>query len=68
MTGEPHLCFFAVDDIQQGEEITCDYGSEDCPWKTQVCLMVHIIIEWVCVTEQKKHLIKLNRIRIVESY
>lgn len=36
VNGEPHLCLFAVDDIQEGEEITYDYGGEDCPWRTQV--------------------------------
>lgn len=43
VNGEPHLCLFAVDDIQEGEEITYNYGGEDCPWRTQVCEMVHII-------------------------
>lgn len=37
VNGKPHLCLFAVDDIQEGEEITYDYGGEDCPWRTQVC-------------------------------
>ena len=37
VNGNPHLCLFALDDIQEGEEITYDYGSEDCPWRTQVC-------------------------------
>lgn len=43
VNGEPHLCLFAVDDIQEGEEITYDYGGKDCPWRTQVCLTVHIL-------------------------
>lgn len=37
VNGKPHLCLFAVDDIQEGEEITYDYGGENCPWRTQVC-------------------------------
>uniref|UniRef100_A0AAV2LLR7 SET domain-containing protein n=1 Tax=Knipowitschia caucasica TaxID=637954 RepID=A0AAV2LLR7_KNICA len=36
VNGKPHLCLFAVDDIKQGEEITYDYGGEDCPWRTQM--------------------------------
>lgn len=34
--GRPHLCLFTLHDIQQGEEITYDYGDEDCPWRMQV--------------------------------
>ncbi|XP_034554106.1 uncharacterized protein LOC117823139 isoform X2 [Notolabrus celidotus] len=30
---KPHLCLFALHDIQQGEEITYDYGGDDCPWR-----------------------------------
>ncbi|XP_029918133.1 N-lysine methyltransferase KMT5A-A-like [Myripristis murdjan] len=36
VNGNPHLCLFALSDIKEGEEITCDYGGEDCPWRTQV--------------------------------
>ncbi|XP_069388019.1 uncharacterized protein [Paralichthys olivaceus] len=35
VNGVPHLCLFALDDIKEGEEITYDYGGEDCPWQTQ---------------------------------
>lgn len=37
--GRPHLCLFALEDIKEGEEITYDYGGEDCPWRMQVCVM-----------------------------
>lgn len=37
VNGKPHLCLFAIDDIREEEEITYDYGGEDCPWRTQVC-------------------------------
>lgn len=43
---------FAVGDIEEREEITYDYGSEDCPWRTQVSDGAHFI-ERVCVTEWK---------------
>ena len=33
---KPHLCLFAVRDIQPGEEITYDYGGDDCPWRIKV--------------------------------
>ena len=33
----PHLCLFALNDIKEGEEITYDYGGEDCQWRNQVC-------------------------------
>ncbi|XP_017546233.1 uncharacterized protein LOC108423451 isoform X1 [Pygocentrus nattereri] len=29
----PHLCLFALCDIQPGEEITYDYGGYDLPWR-----------------------------------
>ncbi|CAG5864309.1 unnamed protein product, partial [Menidia menidia] len=34
VNGNPHLCLFALNDIKEGEEITYDYGGEDCPWRT----------------------------------
>ncbi|KAG7472086.1 hypothetical protein MATL_G00104710 [Megalops atlanticus] len=36
VNGKPHLCLFALIDIKEGEEITYDYGGEDCPWRTQM--------------------------------
>ncbi|XP_073324969.1 uncharacterized protein [Pagrus major] len=36
VNGKPHLCLFALDDIQEGEEITYHYGDGDCPWRTQM--------------------------------
>lgn len=41
VNGNPHLCLFALNDIKEGEEITYDYGGDDCPWRTQVCWTVH---------------------------
>ncbi|XP_016114813.1 uncharacterized protein [Sinocyclocheilus grahami] len=35
VNGKPHLCLFALKDIKGGEEITYDYGGDDCPWRTQ---------------------------------
>lgn len=35
--GMPHLCLFAIKDINEGDEITYDYGGDDCPWRSQVC-------------------------------
>ena len=29
----PHLCLFALRDIQPGEEIAYDYGGYDLPWR-----------------------------------
>lgn len=34
--GKPHLCLFALKDIKEGEEISYDYGGDDCPWRMQV--------------------------------
>ncbi|KAA8577653.1 hypothetical protein FQN60_002501, partial [Etheostoma spectabile] len=34
VNGNPHLCLFALNNIKEGEEITYDYGGEDCPWRT----------------------------------
>ncbi|XP_034545479.1 N-lysine methyltransferase KMT5A-like [Notolabrus celidotus] len=36
INGKPHLCLFALHDIQQGEEITYDYGGDDCPWRMKL--------------------------------
>uniref|UniRef100_A0A9J8D6C4 SET domain-containing protein n=1 Tax=Cyprinus carpio carpio TaxID=630221 RepID=A0A9J8D6C4_CYPCA len=33
--GKPHLCLFALKDINEGEEITYDYGGTDWPWRKQ---------------------------------
>ncbi|XP_073719428.1 uncharacterized protein [Misgurnus anguillicaudatus] len=33
---KPHLCLFAVRDIQPGEEITYSYGDSDWPWRAKV--------------------------------
>ncbi|RVE63373.1 hypothetical protein OJAV_G00135680 [Oryzias javanicus] len=35
VNGEPHLCLFALHNIGVGEEITYDYGGNDCPWRTK---------------------------------
>ncbi|KAI4889246.1 hypothetical protein NFI96_027659 [Prochilodus magdalenae] len=35
VNGNAHLCLFALNHIEEGEEITYDYGGEDCPWRTQ---------------------------------
>lgn len=35
--GKPHLCLFALRDINEGEEITYDYGGTDWPWRKKVC-------------------------------
>lgn len=32
----PHLCLFAVRDIQEGKEITYNYGDSDWPWRAKV--------------------------------
>ncbi|XP_066531427.1 uncharacterized protein [Hoplias malabaricus] len=38
--GVPHLCLFALRDIQPGEEISYDYGGYDLPWRrgTWLCM------------------------------
>lgn len=34
--GKPHLCLFAIEDIQAGTEITSDYGDLQWPWRVLV--------------------------------
>lgn len=34
--GMPHLCLFAIKDIDPGKEITYNYGNADWPWRQQV--------------------------------
>ncbi|XP_059210359.1 N-lysine methyltransferase KMT5A-A-like [Centropristis striata] len=36
VAGSTHLCLFAIKDIKEGEEITYNYGGEDCPWRKQM--------------------------------
>ncbi|XP_054872280.1 uncharacterized protein LOC111580096 isoform X3 [Amphiprion ocellaris] len=36
--GKPHLCLFALRDINPGEEITYDYGENEWPWRKQAGL------------------------------
>ncbi|CAJ1048439.1 uncharacterized protein LOC119023775 isoform X5 [Xyrichtys novacula] len=33
---KPHLCLFAIKDIQAGSEITYDYGESEWPWRVLV--------------------------------
>lgn len=32
--GVPSLCLFAIVDIEEGQEITYDYGGENLPWRS----------------------------------
>lgn len=34
--GKPHLCLFAIEDIQAESEITYDYGESQWPWRALV--------------------------------
>ena len=38
--GMPHLCLFALKDIDPGEEITYSYGNADWPWRKKVTLLI----------------------------
>ncbi|TRY84947.1 hypothetical protein DNTS_019025 [Danionella cerebrum] len=40
--GKPHLCLFALKDIKDGEEISYDYGGDDCPWRVQMELCANV--------------------------
>lgn len=33
--GKPHLCLFAIKDIDAGEEISYDYGGHNLPWRSR---------------------------------
>lgn len=33
---KPHLCLFAIEDIETGTEITYDYGDSEWPWRVLV--------------------------------
>ncbi|XP_065096733.1 uncharacterized protein [Paramisgurnus dabryanus] len=35
LDGVPHLCLFAITDINEGQEITYDYGGDDLPWRSK---------------------------------
>ncbi|XP_069819460.1 uncharacterized protein [Dendropsophus ebraccatus] len=34
--GKPHLCLFAIRDVNPGEEITYNYGGSSWPWRDKV--------------------------------
>lgn len=36
VNGKPHLCLFAIKDINPGEEITYNYGNAEWPWRVKV--------------------------------
>lgn len=36
VNGKPHLCLFAIEDIETGTEITYDYGKSEWPWRALV--------------------------------
>lgn len=38
LNGEPHLCIFALRDINKTEEIHYDYGVDDLPWRQEVII------------------------------
>ena len=33
LDGSPVLCLFTIKDIEEGEEILCDYGVKNLPWE-----------------------------------
>uniref|UniRef100_A0A9J8DIX4 SET domain-containing protein n=1 Tax=Cyprinus carpio carpio TaxID=630221 RepID=A0A9J8DIX4_CYPCA len=43
--GKPHLCLFAIKDINKDDEITYNYGGQDLPWCSycgqELCKFVH---------------------------
>ena len=39
---KPHLCLFAVEDIQAESEVIYNYGESKWPWQTQVRLRLYI--------------------------
>lgn len=40
----PHLCLFALRDIQEGEEIRYDYGVPNLPWRKKVNMFYNVIL------------------------
>lgn len=44
--GKPHVCLFAIEDKQQGEEMTYDYGGDDCPWRMQVSDTTSVMLRY----------------------
>uniref|UniRef100_A0A9J7XHV3 SET domain-containing protein n=1 Tax=Cyprinus carpio carpio TaxID=630221 RepID=A0A9J7XHV3_CYPCA len=43
--GKPHLCLFAIKDINKDDQITYNYGGQDLPWRSycgqELCKFVH---------------------------
>ncbi|XP_057183197.1 uncharacterized protein LOC130549867 isoform X3 [Triplophysa rosa] len=62
--GKPHLCLFAIKDINEGVEITYDYGGYNLPWRSrhekEHCKHLHEPVTpamTACdITSPKKHL------------
>ncbi|KAI4879046.1 hypothetical protein NFI96_029252 [Prochilodus magdalenae] len=43
VSGRPHMCLFAVQNIDPGEEITYNYGDDPWPWRLLVSSYKHNI-------------------------
>ena len=41
----PHLCLFALRNIQPNEEIRFDYGIADLPWRKKVPKSIYTLLE-----------------------
>lgn len=42
----PHLCIFALRDVNNGEELRYDYGVSNLPWRRKVCF--YIVLTCFC--------------------
>lgn len=42
IAGSTHLCLIALKGIKEGEEITFDFGGEDCPWRKEVRVRTNV--------------------------
>ncbi|XP_073685376.1 uncharacterized protein [Garra rufa] len=52
--GVPHLCLFAITDINEGQEITYDYGGDDLPWRSKRSIKKGLHQPLTLTTEQSQ--------------
>ena len=50
----PHLCLFALTDINQGAELRYNYGEDDYPWRK---VLAHVSNPFIVVNLLKAYLI-----------
>lgn len=55
----PHLCLFALRDIEIGEELRYDYGIDDLPWRKKVKYLSILNITYVLLIKLTEYIVSV---------